>query len=382
MIRVKTGEVAIWDSAVVYRRGAQWQFRYWIAKEKRSLRRSLHTRNEETAIERGKQLYLQVLRDLDIGKQFFSITLAQAVEQYLTHRQTEVSAGVIVKGRWTTIHTHLQHFVRYLNRSTSVRDIEAGDGVGYGSWRTSQGVSTVTVLNEQTSVNALLRWCRRQGYTQLEGLEWQRLPKTDYRAEAQRRQTFTDEEWQRFSSQAQVYPRKRTSDDIPNRRLRTIAAMFFLVQAATGMRTGEQRQLRWTDIATETHAGQVLNRIQIRAETSKVRTSREFLANTHPLLRRLQRILNPSGDSLVFSVNGTSAISESALLHHWRQLEKIAAIERRLVPYCLRHLWVTQKASAGCTFDVIAQIAGTSVTQIERTYYHLRDDARRTVALA
>jgi hypothetical protein len=45
------------------------------------------------------------------------------------------------------------------------------------------------------------------------------------------------------------------------------------------------------------------------------------------------------------------------------------------------HLGETREVLMSCK-QLIAQIAGTSVTQIERSYFHLRDDARRTVALA
>ena len=44
---------------------------------------------------------------------------------------------------------------------------------------------------------------------------------------------------------------------------------------------------------------------------------------------------------------------------------------RDLVPYSLRHFMITQRIMSGLTFRQIADMCGTSVAQIEKTYYHL-----------
>jgi len=50
------GEIAIFDEACVYKRGEYWQFRLWLPKENKYARKSLRTRSESTAVERGKAL--------------------------------------------------------------------------------------------------------------------------------------------------------------------------------------------------------------------------------------------------------------------------------------------------------------------------------------
>ena len=55
---------------------------------------------------------------------------------------------------------------------------------------------------------------------------------------------------------------------------------------------------------------------------------------------------------------------------------------RDLVPYSLRHFMITQRIMSGLSFKQIADMCGTSVAQIERTYYHLNDEIRLTNALA
>jgi hypothetical protein len=48
------GEIAIFDEACVYKRGEYWQFRLWLPKENKYARKSLRTRSESTAVERGE----------------------------------------------------------------------------------------------------------------------------------------------------------------------------------------------------------------------------------------------------------------------------------------------------------------------------------------
>jgi integrase len=53
-----------------------------------------------------------------------------------------------------------------------------------------------------------------------------------------------------------------------------------------------------------------------------------------------------------------------------------------LVPYSFRHFFITQKIMGGLTYGQVAEMCGTSISQIERTYYHLNDRMRMTHALA
>jgi hypothetical protein len=108
------GEIAIFDEACIYKRGEYWQFRMWLPKENKYARKSLRTRSEATAIEKGKAAYLEIYANLQQGKSYFSITTKEGVEKYLSFRMRDVELGHIVKGRHTTIATHLQHYGRYM----------------------------------------------------------------------------------------------------------------------------------------------------------------------------------------------------------------------------------------------------------------------------
>jgi hypothetical protein len=88
---------------------------------------------------------------------------------------------------------------------------------------------------------------------------------------------------------------------------------------------------------------------------------------------------------LVFSLDGLQVITKRALLYHFDKIIKLAGIDRtgrNLVPYSFRHYFITQKIMGGLGYQQVAEMCGTSVGQIERTYYHLNDRMRITNALA
>ena len=166
---------------------------------------------------------------------------------------------------------------------------------------------------------------------------------------------------------------------------------YVLIEAKSGLRVGEQRQLRWSDVRIERHKvngeQQKLARIHVRPETSKVRTSGTFLCRNGQYFERLREISKPkTADELIFTVDNESELSKRTLLYHFHKMIELADIADRevrdLVPYSLRHFMITQRIMRGLTFRQIADMCGTSVAQIEKTYYHLNDEIRLTNAVA
>jgi hypothetical protein len=99
----------------------------WLPKENNYARKSLLTRSEATTIEKGKAAYLEIYANLQQDKTYFSITTKEGVEKYLSFRMRDVKLGHIVKGRHTTITTHLQHFLSYIGKYTKLKELERTD---------------------------------------------------------------------------------------------------------------------------------------------------------------------------------------------------------------------------------------------------------------
>ena len=55
---------------------------------------------------------------------------------------------------------------------------------------------------------------------------------------------------------------------------------------------------------------------------------------------------------------------------------------RDLVPYSFRHYFITQRVNSNLPPATVAEMCGTSITQIEKTYYHTTDAKMISNALA
>ena len=75
--------------AVIYRvppSGDVWQFRMYLKGETKHFRKSLRTRDLDSALSKGRKLALEILSKVESGKKLFGITLAEVVEKYLEYR--------------------------------------------------------------------------------------------------------------------------------------------------------------------------------------------------------------------------------------------------------------------------------------------------------
>ncbi len=215
-------EVAIFNEAVIYKRGEYWHFRIWLRGEGKYARKSLRTPSQSTAIEKGKAACLEIYANLQQGKTYFSITTKEGVERYVQHRQKDVEAGLIVSGRLQTIKTHLQHWLNFISRDTKLKELERTDCEDYFHLRsksTAGRVKQVTVQNEQSSINACMKWLYKTGETHIDSFELKRLPKVGRNNEATRRATFTSEEYERIFKALSSYVAKHNKLDETNLRV-------------------------------------------------------------------------------------------------------------------------------------------------------------------
>ena len=85
-------------------------------------------------------------------------------------------------------------------------------------------------------------------------------------------------------------------------------------------------------------------------------------------------------------MDGKTPLTPRVILYHFDEILTRCEIdggeERDLVPYSFRHYFITQRIMGGLGHAQVAEMCGTSITQIERTYFHLNDRLRITHALA
>ena len=405
-------EIEIYDEAVVYKRGEYWQMRMWLGKEKKYARFSLRTRNRDTAIDKAKKYYHELMAQQLAGKTYFSKTTKQGVEEYLKQRALDVEAELIVKGRYGTIKTHLEHWLEFIGRDTKLKELERTDCENYLHSRTKTkkkiNVSQTTVANEQSTINAMLSWLYRRNETYIEAFDFKPLKRIDRGDEALRRSTFTDEEVIVIKQALEKYITEAKGNvDEEGNMSKVINGYYLLISIITGLRRGEQLQLKWSDIKwlEKNVKGQAeddtysLVKITVRAETTKVRKTRHFVVKDWEYFDELFKLLQPRyvkankenkkikafGDTFVFSANGMSMLTPRAIGYHFDKMVELAEIKdtdtRDLVPYSFRHYFITDRINRGATPIQVAETCGTSTAQIEKTYYHTSEAKMITNAL-
>ena len=397
-------EIPIYDEALIYQRGEYWQMRMWLAKEKKYARFSLRTRNRDTAIDKAKKHYHELMAQQLAGKTYFSMTTKQDVEEYLKQRQLDMEAGLIVKGRLSTIKTHLEHWLNYVGKDTKLKEMERTDCENYFHNRTKNKkkipVSRSTVLNEQSSVNAMMSWLHKRGETYIEAFDFKKLPKVDTGDEKNRRNTFTEEEIKVIKTKLDEFIDEGKKDlSLYGNLNKVITAYYLHIAIITGLRRGEQLQLRWSDIQwlekyvkgennQEENIPYSLVKITIRGATTKVRKTRSFVVKDWEYFDSLFTFLQaryvkankdnkkatPFAKTLIFSTNGVTPITPRVILYHFDEALTASEIENRdardLVPYSFRHYFITDMINKGATPTQVAETCGTSTAQIEKTYYH------------
>jgi integrase len=405
-------EVPIFEEALVYKRGEYWQMRMWLAKEHKYARFSLKTRNRATAIDKAKLHYHELMAGQLQGKSYFSITTRMGVEMYLEHRKKDVTNGFIVSGRYNTIATHLKHWLTFIGKDVKLKELERTDCEDYFASRTktkkkeTMRISQTTVENEQSSVNAMMAWLYKHKETYIDGFDFKKLKAVDKGSEANRRNTFTDDEVARWTAELSKYIKEAEKDlTEPNNLVKAVCGYYLGFSLITGLRRGEQLQLKWSDVEDMEHTeargnGFDLIKVTVRGETSKVRKTRKFVVKDSVYLKGLVeltrqrhtgKILEPDliklvQDELMFSTNGETAITARAIGVHFDKLVVLAKIpnanKRGLVPYSLRHYFITQRVNSNLPPANVAEMCGTSITQIEKTYYHTTEAKMVSNALA
>ena len=409
-----SGEIAIFDDAIIYKRGEFWQFRMWLVGEGKYARKSLKTRNESTAREKGKDCYLELLSNQKAGKKYFSLTTKEGVEKYLASREHDVETGQIVIGRLGTIKTHLGHWLGFIGKDTKLKELERTDCEDYFHYRIKNStkkklsISQTTVANEQSTINAMLAWLFRRNEASIDHFEFKPLKRIDKGDESLRRSMFIDEEIadiKTYFEKTIAEARKNLAD--PANFSATVMGYYFLISIITGLRRGEQLQLKWSDIewlekqiaGSDPDDTYSLVKVSVRAETTKVRKSRRFVVNDPEYFGELQKLMysryrnvgagrksaTPFNQTLVFSMDGSNTLTARALEYHFARMLKAVEIKnldhRDLVPYSFRHYFVTDRINRGATLKQVAETCGTSAHQIENTYYHMTEAKMITNAL-
>jgi hypothetical protein len=127
----------------------------WLGKEKKYARFSLRTRNRDTAIDKAKKHYHELMEQQLAGKTYFSKTAKQDIEEYLKQRERRtLKLSLSLSDALERSKTHLEHLLNYIGRDTKLKEMERTDCENYLHSRIktkcSLNVSHTTVAMSRT----------------------------------------------------------------------------------------------------------------------------------------------------------------------------------------------------------------------------------------
>ena len=393
-VKIRDQHSILDGEALIYRvplSGDVYQFRIYLKDEQKHYRKSLRTRDLDSALAKAKNLALEILGKKEAGKKIFGLTLRELVDQYVAFRKREVDGGIITAGRLVTIKSQLNHLLAVKGEQLKASELDKNT-LFY--WRlirreSHPEVKDVTIRNETATINALCKWAYREGLIHFPEFDFEvlKIKKDD----VGRRDTFTLEEWDALVRFNRSYIAKKNCSDPVERNERALMRDFVLIGANTGMRVGELRQLTWADIEKiwierdEANNTITLVQINIRAETSKVRTSRSIITRGGEYFNRIRQrldVVDPKARVFAGSEKN-GGIPARIWQKHWRNMMEGIGLDykdRNVTWYSLRHFCITMRVRSGVDIIDIAKQAGTSVGHIENTYLKYTDDMKISAA--
>jgi integrase len=382
--------------AVIFRvrtSGDVWQFRMWIAEEKKHLRKSLKTRDFTAAVKQAEEIVFQTFSDVSTGKKIFGVTLQELIDAFLSWRAKDVESGSITKGRLLTIKSQTKHILKFKSSNLKVSALEKNSFFDWEQHRktTTPGTQSITIKHEKATINQMIEFGYREGSCHFPKCEFRKRKMS--KDEVGRRSIFTLKEYDNLVQFMRTYASKQSCGTEAIRQERLMIRDCVLIASNTMCRVGELWQLKWGDIiGTEDvldEDGKTISlvKISIRAETSKVRASRIVILRGGNYIDRLRKNTkyNEPGDYLFSGKNGSKKFPRENWYIHWKNLMIGIGIEnykeRKLSWYSLRHFGITCRIRAKVPFGDIAEISGTSSYYIENTYSHYDDEMKIDAAI-
>ena len=138
------------------------------------------------------------------------------MQQYVDFRKRDVELGHIVSGRLATIATHLQHWLGFIGKDTKLKELERSDCENYYYHRqksTDSKVKQVTVQNEQSTINACIKWLNKNGETHIDCFDFKKLPRLGKGNDAIRRATLSNDEYESLVRAMRSYCAKQNKID-------------------------------------------------------------------------------------------------------------------------------------------------------------------------
>ena len=352
--------------------GDIWQLRCWVHSEKRYLKKSLRTKDLETAKEKARQIYYATMGKIDAGQKVFTITISELIEKYIQYQQDRVDAGFISAGRLTTVKTQLKHLSNFVGKDRKLDTITREKYKDYYVFRRKHHpkVRDVTLINERATIGHLYKFALEKGFINQDKLPlWSEIKRINIDS----RTSFTREDYRTLY----IYLRNFTKKCSDERELynRQMVRDFILILSNTGLRFGEARFLKWNAVSIKSGQNKYPNvQIRVDADTSKVGKTRTAIGMRGDYFKRLGSYSKHthSMDYVFADFDTGEPLSRKLLYKMWSDIMKGSGLcesPNNYTYYCLRHTFATYRLQFGrVDIRTLAKVMGCSVRFIEQHY--------------
>ena len=268
---------------------------------------------------------------------------------------------------------------------TNVSDLTAAEISKFFDWRRvntkRKAPSNATIVSEMGKLKVFTDWCVERGH-----LSVSISPKKPSVSD-NRRPHFDSKDWQKLTRYLREWVKAANGKSGSVLRDRTMLINYVLILANTGIRVGEARELRWSDIDSHTGAdGNESIILRVKGKTG----AREVVSRTVDVKTYLQHIYelrtreldtkpaltdyifcHPNGKPIHSFKKGFQTLTTDAGL-------AFDTNGQRRVIYSLRHTYATFRLQEGVNHYVLAQNMGTSVKMLEAFYGHTSNRAMAT----
>ena len=346
------------------------------------------------ALSRGEDEMLGILAQQRVGHKIFGLSFKQVCAEWLELQQRRVTAGEITASRFPTVKTQVQRWILpFFGSQTRIGELTNKSALRFYLYRkesTDNQVQDVTVRNEYTTINSIIRYAFEESYLPFEKMKTPTIKIT----EPPRRDTFDLDEYRVFVRKI----REWVSDAVDDQEvyMRSFIRDFILLKSNSMCRFGELRYLKWGMTKTYsrkkkqrdgTYRSERLVELHLPKEICKNRKSRNIATRGGLYLDRIRTYSEfTKPDDFVFCGRTGVGLAKPTFYKYWWQLMEFSKIQestkKNFTFYSLRHFAITSRLMAGVSHYDVSKYAGTNVQFIEQHYEHIdytkmTDDALR-----
>jgi integrase len=355
----------------------KWLCRIKIPKVKGYIYRGTGTSDDYEARKFAEDLYEELSIKVKLGQSVKGTDFKKLVADFEAHYPAEAPS----ERRVADICLFLNNYFLSYIKENKLTELSEAAVTRFFDWRRKnpkkKAPSNATILAEMSHFKVFTDWCYRRGHLH------KRLEFTRPSVGEARRPHFTGNDWTKLTRHLREWVNEGAERSGPIYRDRVMLTNYVLVLANTGLRVGEARSLKWSDIEYfDDDEGNEHVAIMVRGKTGE----REVVGRPD-VKEYLGRILDlrceelgaePPRNDYVFCHRDGKPIH--SFKKGFAALIRAAGVEfdskgDRRVIYSLRHTYATFRLHAGTDAYTLAQNMGTSVKMLEAFYGHTSNRA-------